>query len=221
MVSGINNGVFMLSCTGLRSIRGEKLLFDQLGFCIRPGNALILGGANGSGKTTLLRILAGLLPPDAGEVRWLDASIRGNADYLEAMQYIGHQNALKPELSVYDNVQYWAALRGTEMLVPAAMQFFGLWPMADLPAGQLSAGWQRRVALARLLAIPTLVWLLDEPAANLDAGGVEMLDGLIATRVKQGGIVILSGHSYTTGGQVLHIEDFRAYPVMEDGADAA
>lgn len=211
----------MLSCNRLRSIRGEKLLFDHLGFCLKPGNALVLGGANGSGKTTLLRILAGLMPPEAGEVTWQGKPVRGNADYLEMMQYISHQNALKPELSVYDNVQYWAALRGTEMLAPAAMQFFGLWPMSDMPVGQLSAGWQRRVALARLLAIPSLVWLLDEPAANLDAEGVEMLDGLIATRVKQGGIVVLSSHLPTASEQVLNLEDFRVFTPWEAEEDAA
>lgn len=204
----------MLSCDRLRSVRGEKLLFDQLGFCLKPGSTLVLAGANGSGKSTLLRMLAGLLPPDAGDVQWQGESVRGNAAYMSAMLYIGHQNALKPELSVYDNVQYWAALRGTEMLAPAAMQFFALWPMADIPVGQLSAGWQRRVALARLLAIPSLVWLLDEPAANLDAEGAEMLDGLIATRVRQGGMVVLSSHARTATQHVLQIEDFRSVQTM-------
>lgn len=200
----------MLSCQNLRAIRGEKLLFDHLGFSLKPGCALRLRGANGSGKSTLLRMLAGLMPPAAGQVTWQGKPVAGNADYLEVMQYIGHHNALKPELSVYDNLQYWAALKGTEMLVPAAMQFFGLWAMGELPVGQLSAGWQRRVALARLLAIPGIVWLLDEPASNLDAAGVEMLEGLIATRVKQGGIVVLSSHADTATDKAvpLIIEDF-------------
>lgn len=211
----------MLSCNQLRAIRGEKLLFDQLGFCLKPASALVLAGANGSGKSTLLRMLAGLMPPTAGQVEWQGEGVRGNAAYMETMQYLGHQNALKPELSVYDNVQYWAALRGTEMLVPAAMQFFRLWPMGDIPTGQLSAGWQRRVALARLLAVPTLVWLLDEPASNLDAEGLEMLDGLIATRVRQGGIVILSSHIPSATRNVLNIEDFRVPQPMEADADAA
>lgn len=203
----------MLTCHNLRAIRGEKLLFDHLGFSLRPGNALVLRGANGSGKTTLLRMMAGLMPPAKGEILWKQQPVRDNAAYQEAMLYVGHQNAVKPELSVYDNVQYWSALRGTEMLVPAAMQFFGLWAMMDIPAGQLSAGWQRRVALARLLAIPALVWLLDEPAANLDAEGRDMLAGLVATRVRQNGIVVLSSHApeLEAGTAQLHLEDFLGF----------
>lgn len=185
----------MLTCHNLCAIRGEKRLFNHLGVSLQLGAALALRGANGSGKSTLLRIMAGLMPPATGEVLWQGENIRNNADFLQSVLYIGHQNALKPELSVYDNVQYWAALRGTEMLAPAAMQFFGLWPMSDIPAGELSAGWQRRVTLARLLSTPSRVWLLDEPFANLDAEGIEMLDGLISTRVKQDGIVILASHS--------------------------
>lgn len=199
----------MLSCQRLASIRGEKLLFSHLGFCMKPGSALMLAGANGSGKSTLLRILAGLMPASDGQASWQGEPVYNNADYQEAMLYIGHQNALKPELSVYDNIQFWAALRGTEMLVPAAMQFFRLWPMAEIPVSQLSAGWQRRVALARLLAIPSLIWLLDEPAVNLDAEGVEMLNGLIATRIKQGGIVIAASHTAAhQNAPTLYIDDF-------------
>lgn len=203
----------MLSCQNLRAIRGERLLFDHLGFSLKPGSALVLRGANGCGKSTLLRMLAGLMPPAAGEVTWQGKPVQGNASFIESMLYIGHQNALKPELSVYDNIQYWAALKDTEMLVPAAMQFFNLWAMGEMPLGQLSAGWQRRVALARLLAIPSLIWLLDEPAANLDADGAEMLEGLINTRLKQGGIVVLSSHSEKTpkDSAVLQLEDFRGF----------
>lgn len=200
----------MLTCHNLRAIRGEKLLFDHLGFTLKPGMALVLRGANGCGKTTLLRMLAGLMPPSAGTITWQKKSVYHNAEYNEVMAYIGHNNALKRELSVYDNLQYWAALHGTEMLVPAAIQFFGLLAMSEMPVGQLSAGWQRRVALARLLAIPSLIWLLDEPAANLDMEGVEMLEGLIATRIKQGGIVVLSSHAHTLPAQTatLELDDF-------------
>lgn len=211
----------MLSCNNLLAIRGDRPLFGHLGFCIRPGNALVLHGTNGSGKSTLLRMLAGLMQPSEGAVLWQEKPIRGNTDYAELMQYIGHQNGLKPELSVYDNLQYRAALKGTEMLVPAAMQFFDLWPMMDMPAGQLSAGWQRRVALANLLSIPSLVWLLDEPAANLDVDGREMLDGLIRTRIKQGGIVVLSSHHTSEYGAPLDISDFSPIWQQEVLADGA
>jgi heme exporter protein A len=207
----------MLTCHNLHAIRGEKLLFSHLGFSLQAGSALVLRGANGSGKSTLLRLLAGIMTPAQGSVQWQNQPIQQNHDYLQSMLYIGHQNALKPELSVYDNIQYWASLRGTEMLVPAAMQFFDLWKIEAIPAGQLSAGWQRRVALARLLAMPSRLWLLDEPAANLDAEGAEMLDGLIATRVKQDGIVVLASHTQTTYPS-LHIEDFCGF--LKEPVDA-
>lgn len=208
----------MLTCHNLSATRGEKRLFHHLGFTLKPGAALVLRGANGSGKTTLLRILAGLMPASAGDITWQKKPVRHNAEYHEMMTYIGHNNALKHELSVFDNVQYWAALHGTEMLVPAAMQFFGLLALAEMPAGQLSAGWQRRVALARLLAVPSMIWLLDEPAANLDADGLDMLDGLIATRIKQGGIVVISSHANTLPAQTatLELDDFCGF-FPEDG----
>lgn len=206
----LTDKIFMLTCQNLRAIRGEKLLFDHLGFSLKPGSVLLLQGANGCGKTTLLRMLAGLMPPSAGAITWQNETVTGNSDYKEVMLYQGHNTGLKAELSVYDNLQYFAALRDTEMLVPAAMQYFDLWAIADTPVSQLSSGWQRRVALSRLLAIPSLIWLLDEPAANLDVDGVAMLNGLIATRIKQGGIVVLSNHQTTPpdGAAILEVQDY-------------
>lgn len=183
----------MLSCEKLSFAR-DYPLFEGVGFCLKPATALGLRGKNGSGKSTLLRLMAGLQAPTAGQVQWLGESVCDNAEYHSMMCYVGHQNAHKPDLSVYDNLQYFAALKGTEMLVPAALQYFGLLPYMDMPVSQLSAGWQRRVALARLLAIPAIVWLLDEPTANLDDEGCKLLDGVITTRLQQGGIIIVAGH---------------------------
>lgn len=199
----------MLTCEKVSFAR-EHSLFEGVGFCLRPATALGLRGKNGSGKTTLLRLLAGLHTPTEGEVSWLGEPVKDNSDYQSMMCYVGHQNAHKADLSVYDNLQYFAALKGTEMLVPAALQFFGLLPYMDMPVSQLSAGWQRRVALARLVAIPAIVWLLDEPTANLDDEGCRLLDGLIGTRLQQGGIVIVSGHQQLpqTVTQTLDLGDF-------------
>lgn len=206
----------MLTCQNLRCIRGGKELFSHLGFTLGPGSALTLTGPNGSGKTSLLRLLGGLMQPSEGMVLWNDKPVGGNPEFLETLVYIGHQNALKPELTVYDNIQYWAALRGTEMLVPSAMQFFGLLNISEMQVGSLSAGWQRRVALARLLAMPGLVWLLDEPASNLDAEGCGMLEGLIDTRARQGGIIILSSHAPMPGSMTnFNLGDFSGH---HDGA---
>lgn len=200
----------MLSCEKLSFAR-DRLLFEGVGFCLKPATALGLRGKNGSGKTTLLRLLAGLHAPSSGLVQWLGEAVRDNAEYQSMMCYIGHQNAHKPDLTVYDNLQYFAALKGTEMLVPAALQFFGLLPFMDMPVSQLSAGWQRRVALARLLAIPSIVWLLDEPTANLDDDGCRLLDGLIATRLQQGGIIVVAGHQNLPGSitHSLDLSDFK------------
>lgn len=200
----------MLSCEKLSFAR-DIPLFENVGFCLKPASVLGLSGANGSGKTTLLRCLAGLLPASQGTVCWMGENVRNNPDYQAAMVYIAHQNASKAELSVYDNLQYFAALKGTEMLVPAALQFFNLLPYAHVPVGQLSAGWQRRVALARLLAIPAMIWLLDEPTTNLDAEGCKLLEGLISTRLAQGGIIVMSNHQtlFSQNIHLLDMSDFR------------
>jgi heme exporter protein A len=203
----------MFNCEKL-SFAHDLPLFSELGFCLKPASVLVLAGTNGSGKTTLLRCLAGLLLPSAGQVHWLGKNVQNNADYQASMLYIAHLNACKPELNVYDNVQYFAALKGTQMLVPAALQFFGLMPYVDMPVSQLSAGWQRRVSLARLLAIPAIVWLLDEPMTNLDQEGQRLLEGLIITRLRQGGIVIMTSHQpVLQNTQVLDMSDFK--PVRE------
>ncbi len=207
----------MLSCENVACIRGERLLFTQTGFCLPTGSLLVLSGSNGSGKSSLLRILAGLMSPSNGEVTWQGKPIRQHPDYREFMLYLGHENAIKPELSVYDNVQYWAALQDSDMLTPAALQFFGLLPIADMPAGQLSAGWQRRVALARLLATPSLIWLLDEPTTNLDAEGKRLLEGIIQTRIDQGGIVVMASHDIQPPAtHRLELEDFMPQRTQED-----
>ena len=184
----------MFSAESIRCERGGRVLFQDLGFALDASGLLLLTGQNGCGKTSLLRILAGLMQPAEGKILWQGKPIRGNESFADNMLFIGHQNALKPELSVYDNLQFWAALRGTEMLVPAALQFFRLTPMMNMPAGRLSAGWQRRVALARLLATPSHLWLLDEPSTNLDDEGQRLVEGLIETRIAQGGMVVLSSH---------------------------
>ncbi len=146
----------------------------------------------------------------AGQVRFGDKNITSNEEYLLSLLYIGHANAIKPELSVYENLRFWAELRGELMLVPAALNYFEMEEIADMPCRLLSAGWQRRVALANLITTPRLVWLLDEPATHLDAHAVNLLDALIATRCKQGGMVVLATHgaNFPANANVLNVSDY-------------
>ena len=201
----------MLICDNLRCERGEKVVFDNLGFCLQAGSLLILKGANGSGKTTLLKILSGLLAPDRGDILWDDVPIRDNQNFKRDLMAIGHKSGVKGDATVFENLEFWAKLYNTELLVEAAMAFYDLDRFADVPASQLSAGWQRRVALARLIVAPCRLWLLDEPTNFLDEEAVMLTANLIETRVQQGGIVVVASHIMTSAvaAHTLWMDDFR------------
>ncbi|MDE3015583.1 MAG: heme ABC exporter ATP-binding protein CcmA [Pseudomonadota bacterium] len=184
----------MLSCENITCIRGDKRLFGNLGFCLAEGALLLLKGPNGSGKTSLLKILAGLLEPDSGQVLWNGEPIAHNGRFRRDLMLIGHKSAVKLECTVHENLSFWAKLYGTEMLVPAALAFYDLGIFRDTRAGELSAGWRRRVALARLVVAPCRLWLLDEPTNFLDDAAVTLTASLIESRVQQGGIVVAASH---------------------------
>lgn len=204
----------MLSCHNLTCIRGGRTLFQGLGMSLLPGSLLILRGANGAGKTSLLKIMAGLLKPQAGEVLWQGqpiSTLHTQIAYKNAITYIGDKNAIKPSLTVEENLRFWAGMDEMgEALLPAAMKYFELTRVADMLAGELSSGWQRRVALARLLLDVHPVWLLDEPTNFLDTAALSLFGGLIESRVAQGGIVIIASHTLQSAiaGHVMRVEDF-------------
>lgn len=204
----------ILSCEGVTYSREGRVLFERLGFSLLEGGVLLLVGRNGCGKTTLLKRLAGLLTSE-GEVRFKDAAIAQGADYAGQALYLGHRDAVKPEATVYDNLAFWAELAGEPMLLPAALHYFGLEAYLDVPCAQLSAGWKKRVALARLLVQPAALWLLDEPYTHLDDESVHLLGGLIESRTRKGGAVIIAAHHLPPGAlggvqhaSVLRVEDF-------------
>lgn len=201
----------MLSCENLRCIRGDKVVFEHLGFCLQSGALLLLKGANGSGKTSLLKILSGLLLPDRGEILWDGYAIRDNNDFKRDMMVIGHKSGVKADATVYENLEFWAKLYDTELLIPAALKFYNLDNFSDVPAAQLSAGWQRRIALARLIVSPCRLWLLDEPTNFLDEEAVILTASLIEARVQQGGIVVVASHimSSAIAAHTLWMGDFR------------
>jgi heme exporter protein A len=174
--------------------RGGRRLFAGLGFTVAPGGALVLRGANGSGKTSLLRILAGFLEPTDG---WLTWDGRATAEDLQAYRshiaYVGHLDAVKRVLSVAENLAFWAALGGGDAV--GALDRLAIGHLADVPAGYLSAGQRRRLALARLAAAPAPLWLLDEPTVTLDEASVGLVETLIAEHRAGGGAVVVATHA--------------------------
>jgi len=176
----------------LACMRGDRLVFADLDFSLAPGEALVLTGANGSGKSSLLRLMAGLSRPVAGRIAWDAADIAVNpAAHSGRLHYVGHLDAVKPALTVAENVRFWANLRGGNA-VEAALAGFGIAHLADMPARFLSAGQRRRLALARTLAAPAAIWLLDEPTVALDGDGVAAVHRAIAAHRDGGGCCVVT-----------------------------
>ena len=173
--------------------RGERLVFQDLSLRVAPGGALVLAGPNGSGKSTLLRLLAGLVRPAAGRLLWNgEDALADPAEHGRRVAYLGHQDAVKPGLTVTENVRFSAAVSGRPIL--AALRAVGLDHLADLPARMLSAGQKRRLALSRLLLSAARLWLLDEPTLGLDAASIERFGLLLAQHRTGGGMVVAATH---------------------------
>jgi heme exporter protein A len=198
-----------LELRGLACRRGGRTLFDGLNLRLESGAALILKGPNGSGKTSLLRLLAGLLPAFVGEVLWRGTATRDDREaWQSAMRFLGHDNAVKPALSVAQNLDFWTRLHPP--VVPGAvargLEARGLGDLGDLPAVMLSAGRRRRLALARLAAAPGEVWLMDEPTVTLDAGAIDRLAAMVAGHRAAGGIVVVATHDAFTAPGAVELE---------------
>jgi heme exporter protein A len=195
--------------------RGERLIFRGLDFALPPGGALVLLGPNGSGKSSLLRLMAGLTPPAAGTLAWDGIELREDrATHRARLHFIGHSDALKPVLSARETLDFWARMRGVPGDVAPALARFGLAAAADLPCRYLSAGQRRRLALARLVAAPAPLWLLDEPLTSLDAEAAAQLLAAIAAHRQSGGRVVLSTHAPIDlpDAARLSLADFRPAP---------
>lgn len=184
----------MLQALALECVRKRRVLFRSLSFSISGGERLRIAGANGSGKTSLLRILAGLLTPHAGEVRWKGAPIQSlREEYARHIVYLGHAAALKDELSARENLEFACRLSRLPSGAEEALLRFGVPPASF--AKELSQGQKRRAGLARLvLAESSSLWLLDEPFTALDAAGVELLKELIEAHLRRGGMVAYTTH---------------------------
>ena len=176
--------------------RGDRLLFEGLGFALDPGQLLLLTGPNGSGKSSLLRLLAGLGTPAAGRIRWRGRAIDEDAPaHRQRLRFLTHLDGVKPALTVIENLRFWSALMGAPApRARSALAAFDLERIADLPARFLSAGQRRRLALSRLMLMPAALWLLDEPSTSLDGEGTERLLAAITAHRGQGGIAVIATH---------------------------
>nr|WP_203566052.1 heme ABC exporter ATP-binding protein CcmA [Aurantimonas aggregata] len=178
--------------------RGSTAVAGPLDLSLGGGEALIVTGPNGAGKSTLLRTLAGLLRPLAGRITVAGAMAPDGEparSLAEIAHYVGHRNAMKPSVSVADNLGFWARfLGGAGLSADAALESVGLPGLAHLPFAYLSAGQQRRVSLARLLVAHRPVWILDEPTAALDTASQARFAGLMAGHLDAGGSVIAATH---------------------------
>ncbi|MGY4802936.1 heme ABC exporter ATP-binding protein CcmA [Teichococcus aerofrigidensis] len=183
----------MLEARDMAVRRGGRVVFAGLSLTLRPGEALVLTGANGAGKSSLLRLLAGLLPAAAGELLWEGAPALADAPaHAARLRYLGHADAVKPSLTLAENLAFWSRRWGGD--IGAALAAADLAPLADLPARLLSAGQRRRLALARLALAPAPLWLLDEPTVGLDAASIGRLGGLLAAHRGAGGMVVVATH---------------------------
>jgi heme exporter protein A len=183
-----------LSASDLACRRGGREVFAGVGFSVGAGEALVISGRNGSGKSSLLRMVVGLLRVAAGRIALQDGDPQLTVG--EQAHYLGHQDALKPSLSVGENLRFWAGfLAGAAPEIAAPLAAVGLDTLTDLPAAYLSAGQRRRLSIARLIAVKRPIWLLDEPASTLDAAGQTRLGELMRAHLGEGGLILAAAHS--------------------------
>ena len=190
--------VMELEGTDLGCVRGGRRVFSGVNFTVVSSKPMVLTGANGAGKSSLLRLIAGLIRPAEGAV----ALTGGDAELSvgEQAHYVGHLDPLKPALTVTENLTFWVrflngrAPPGDASAVESGLDAVGLGELGHLPAGYLSAGQRRRLSLARMLAVPRPIWLLDEPTTALDAASQERLRWVMQAHLDGGGIILAATH---------------------------
>jgi heme exporter protein A len=181
-----------LEARGLVCVRGGREVFSGLGFAVTGGEALLVTGRNGAGKSSLLRMIAGLVRIAGGALTAAGADAEKTIP--EQAHYLGHQDALKPSLTVVENLEFWTRYLGSAEPPQAALAAVGLAALADLPAGYLSAGQRRRLSIARLVAVPRPIWLLDEPTSALDREAQDTLKSLMQRHLSGGGLIVAAAH---------------------------
>jgi heme exporter protein A len=186
-------GAMPLTVEDLSCRRAGRLVFAGLSFVLGEGEARLLRGPNGAGKSSLLRVLAGLVPADGGRIA-LDGVAPAAADaWAERVAYAGHLDAIKPQLTVAENLRFWAALHGAAGIGPA-LDSFALAEIAGRPAHACSAGQKRRLGLARLMLARRRLWLLDEPTVALDRAAIDRLLAVLGDHLAGGGMALVATH---------------------------
>lgn len=202
----------MLTCEGLTCVRDGKVIFEDLGFTLGGGGVLVIRGGESSGKTSLLRIIAGLLKPSTGSISWCEDDIWDDfGSYAASMQYISHKNAIKPELTVEENLTFWAKLHGSVELVLPTLHYFELNDMSDAICAKLSKEMQKRVAIARIMACKSYLWLFDDPMTDLDPRTRELATNMIMIKCNDGGTAVIASRDKVNDQfiQEIFIEDFK------------
>ncbi|MEN8168452.1 MAG: cytochrome c biogenesis heme-transporting ATPase CcmA [Pseudomonadota bacterium] len=182
---------------GLACIRDDRVLFDDLSFSVNPGEALVLEGRNGSGKTSLLRILCGIRLPESGDLLWNGEDIfRLGPEFHEHIAYLGHKDGHKPDLTPTENLRIAQGLGKAKegITLEEALDQVGLYGFEDVPTRNMSAGQQRRLAIARLLVTDARLWILDEPFTSLDRTGIEHMERLFEAHLERGGMAAMTTH---------------------------
>lgn len=183
-----------LQCVDLTYSIAGRCLFDGFNCEAEAGELVWLRGSNGSGKSTLLKLIAGIIPPDSGQILWPSAR--------HEIVYIGHKPAIHGAFTVDEMLRHWCALHDAAALYDAAIHFFDLERFLYFKTSNLSAGWRQKLALCRLIVQPAGLWLLDEPASHLDEHSVGLLQSLISSRKEQGGLVLIAMHGNAESGDI-------------------
>ena len=205
-----------LQAVDVSCVRRDRLLFSNINVSLSAGDLIYLSGPNGAGKTSLLRLLVGFVEPSSGTVTFEQASIQDQSVQRalnKALVYIGHKSAVNPYASAIENSQFWCEQQGIEISLSTIMNILtklGLVGLEDIPCGQLSAGQNRRVALARLwFKTGAKFWILDEPFTALDVDGIKLVEEKISHFLSSGGAVLMTSHqvlSHITDWQELNLE---------------
>jgi heme exporter protein A len=186
-----------LEARAISAWRGDRHVLKDLSLAVSAGECCKVTGPNGIGKTTLLRVLCGFIAPETGTALWRGRVVsRLGPEYAFELAYLGHPNALKTDLTARENLRYLVGVRRpvTSVEIDGVLERVGIADCVDLPVRVMSAGQRRRLSLARLWLWPAVLWILDEPATNLDADGLSLVESMIRDHLARGGLAVVAAH---------------------------